>query len=107
MRTRLAALRTLPSSTYCTPSSRATFFTSTAWPLYLKEVLREITNSSWKRDNSGFFFSSDRSGEFRELMFYALADGRITQITRHVKGDIESASTSADGKHECRKPKCR
>jgi Tol biopolymer transport system component len=25
--------------------------------------------SVWKRDNSGFFFVSDRSGEFRELMF--------------------------------------
>ena len=25
---------------------------------------------AWKRDNSGFFFISDRSGEFRELMFY-------------------------------------
>ncbi len=27
--------------------------------------------SAWKRDNSGFFFVSDRSGEFRELMFYS------------------------------------
>ncbi|MEO5883863.1 MAG: alpha/beta fold hydrolase [Caldimonas sp.] len=54
--------------------------------------------SSWKRDNSGFFFVSDRGGEFRELMFHALADGRITPITRHIKGDIESASLSPDGK---------
>jgi len=53
--------------------------------------------SGWKRDDSGFFFVSDRSGEFRELMFYSLADGRITPITRHIKGDIEGASLSADG----------
>ena len=52
----------------------------------------------WKRDNSGFFFLSDRSGEFRELMFYALGDGRVTSMTRHVKGDIEGVSASADGK---------
>ena len=53
---------------------------------------------AWKRDNSGFFFVSDRSGEFRELMFHSLADGRITPITRHIKGDIEGSSLSADGK---------
>jgi dipeptidyl aminopeptidase/acylaminoacyl peptidase len=53
--------------------------------------------SGWKRDNSGFFFISDRSGEFSELMFYALADGRITQITRHIKGDVAGGSLSADG----------
>ena len=52
----------------------------------------------WRRDNAGFFFVSDRSGEFRELMFYSLADGRITPITRHIKGDIEGSSVSADGK---------
>ena len=52
----------------------------------------------WKRDNSGFFFVSDRSGEFRELMFYSLADARSTSITRHIKGDIEGASLSHDGK---------
>ena len=52
----------------------------------------------WKRDNSGFFFISDRSGEFRELMFYSLADGRITSITRHIKGDIEGSSLSHDGR---------
>ena len=44
----------------------------------------------WKRDNSGFFFLSDRNGEFRELMFYSLADARITSITRRIKGDIEA-----------------
>ena len=54
--------------------------------------------SVWKRDNSGFFFVSDRSGEFRELMFYSLADARSTSITRHIKGDIEGASLSHDGK---------
>jgi len=39
-RTRLPALRTLPSTTYWTPSSRATCCTFTALPLYLNEELR-------------------------------------------------------------------
>ena len=54
--------------------------------------------AGWKRDDSGFFVISDRSGEFRELMFYSLADGKLTSITRHVKGEIDGASLSADGR---------
>jgi dipeptidyl aminopeptidase/acylaminoacyl peptidase len=53
---------------------------------------------AWKRDDSGFFVVSDRAGEFRELMFYALADAGLTSITRHVKGEIEGMSLSADGR---------
>ncbi len=52
MRTRCPTLRTLPSTTYCTPSSAANFCTSTARPLNLNEELREITNSSRNRDSS-------------------------------------------------------
>ena len=54
--------------------------------------------AAWKRDGSGFFVISDRGGEFRELMFYALTDGRLTPITHHVKGEIEGMSLSADGR---------
>jgi poly(3-hydroxybutyrate) depolymerase len=54
--------------------------------------------SVWKRDDSGFFVVTDRSGEFRELMFHSLVDGRTTPITRHLKGDIESVSASRDGR---------
>ena len=53
---------------------------------------------AWKRDDSGFFIVSDRSGEFRELMFYAVANARLTSITRHIKGEIEGVSLSADGR---------
>ena len=52
----------------------------------------------WKHDGSGFFVVSDRAGEFRELMFYALGDARLTSITRHVKGEIEGVSMSGDGR---------
>jgi dipeptidyl aminopeptidase/acylaminoacyl peptidase len=54
--------------------------------------------SIWKRDDSGFFVVTDRGGEFRELMFHALADGRMTSITRHLKGDVRGISASHDGR---------
>ncbi|MEO8524695.1 MAG: alpha/beta fold hydrolase [Caldimonas sp.] len=54
--------------------------------------------AAWKRDGSGFFVISNRSGEFSELVFYAVAEARSTSITRHVKGEIEGASLSADGR---------
>jgi len=52
MRTRHAALRTLPSNTYRTPSSRPTCFTSMARPLYAKLELRTMTNNALKRDSA-------------------------------------------------------
>jgi dipeptidyl aminopeptidase/acylaminoacyl peptidase len=52
----------------------------------------------WKRDDSGFFVLSDRGGEFRELMFLRLADGRLTRITRHIPWDVEDVRLDASGK---------
>src|SRR6185312_3411950 len=46
IRTRPPALRTLPSSTCVTLSSRATFGTSTCLPLYRNEPLRDTTSSA-------------------------------------------------------------
>ncbi len=54
--------------------------------------------AEWKRDSSGFFVVSDRAGEFRELMYYTLADGRLTPITRHVKADVTGVDASHDGR---------
>ncbi|MGZ5215156.1 MAG: prolyl oligopeptidase family serine peptidase [Caldimonas sp.] len=53
---------------------------------------------SWKHDDSGFFVVSDRGGEFRELMYYSLADRRLVSITRRVKGDVEGFDVSSDGR---------
>ena len=52
----------------------------------------------WKRDDSGFFVISDRAGEFRELMFYRLADGRLSRITRTLPWDVVSARLDASGR---------
>jgi dipeptidyl aminopeptidase/acylaminoacyl peptidase len=53
---------------------------------------------AFKRDNSGLYVSSDRNGEFRELMFYRFANRRFTRITRHVPWDVNGADASEDGK---------
>ncbi len=52
----------------------------------------------WKKDDSGFFVLGDRSGEFRELMFYRLADARLVRISRSIPWDIESVSLDASGR---------
>jgi dipeptidyl aminopeptidase/acylaminoacyl peptidase len=52
----------------------------------------------WKHDDSGFFFVSDRGGEFRELMFLRIADGRVTRLTRHIPWDVDGVSLDASGR---------
>ena len=54
--------------------------------------------ATWKHDGSGFFFVSDRSGEFRELMFLRLADGRVTRLSRHIPWDVDDVSLDASGR---------
>ena len=46
--------------------------------------------AAWKRDSSGFFFVSDRGGEFRELMFYSpRRRPRSRRSRRHITWDID------------------
>jgi dipeptidyl aminopeptidase/acylaminoacyl peptidase len=52
----------------------------------------------WKRDGSGFFVISDRAGEFRELMFYRVADGRLLPVTKRLRWNVSGVSASADGR---------
>ena len=52
----------------------------------------------WKHDDSGFFFLGDRAGEFRELMFYRLADSIVTRISRRIAWDIAGVSLDAAGR---------
>src|SRR5215510_10404608 len=74
MRNRLPALRTLPSRMYRTPSSRPTWRTSTALPLYVKLELRAITNSDLKRDSAVMMSSTIPSVKYScsgsPLMFW-------------------------------------
>src|SRR6516165_7892838 len=74
MRTRLPDLRTDPSSTYRTPSSRPTCFTSTDWPLYVKLLLRAMTKSQRIRDSAVMISSTIPSAKYScsesPLMFW-------------------------------------
>ncbi len=54
--------------------------------------------SVWKRDGSGFFFVSDRGGEFRQLMFHRLGDGKATTVSQRIPWDIEGVSLDASGR---------
>jgi len=49
----------------------------------------------WKRDGSGFFFISDRGGEFRQLMFYRLGDASVAVVSRRIPWDVEELSLDA------------
>ena len=52
----------------------------------------------WRRDGSGFFVASDRSGEFRELGLYTLADGKLAPLSHRIQADVEDIDVSADGR---------
>ena len=59
----------------------------------------------WSADGRALYFTSDRAGEFRELMRLDLQaqqgrySGRITRLSADVPWDVGSGSTSADGRH--------
>ncbi|MBV9890831.1 MAG: prolyl oligopeptidase family serine peptidase, partial [Rhizobacter sp.] len=53
---------------------------------------------TWQHDDSGFFFLSDRDGEFRELMFLRIADGRVTSLSRPIPWDVDDAQLDASGR---------
>jgi dipeptidyl aminopeptidase/acylaminoacyl peptidase len=52
----------------------------------------------WKHDDSGFFVVSDRVGEFRELLFYNVAEARLIPVTKHLHWNVTGLSLSADGR---------
>ena len=65
------------------------------------------------RDNSGLLVTSDRGGEFRELMLYRFADRQLVPLTRHIRWDVSgstvndagtllAAQTNVDGRDELR-----
>lgn len=49
------------------------------------------------RDNRSLHLLSDRFGEFRELMNYEIASGRLTRFTSHIPWDVSGAAATEDG----------
>ena len=53
----------------------------------------------WSADGRALYFTSDRAGEFRELMRVDIASGQITRLSANIPWDVGSGSTSADSRH--------
>ena len=51
----------------------------------------------WARDGRALFFTSDRAGEFKELMRLDLARSTLTRLTGQIPWDASWGSGSADG----------
>ncbi|MDP1901704.1 MAG: prolyl oligopeptidase family serine peptidase [Rubrivivax sp.] len=53
---------------------------------------------AWSRDGRQLFFTSDRAGEFRELMRLDLASGALQRLTADTPWDVHGAEPSHDGR---------
>ena len=54
--------------------------------------------AAFSRDDKALYLISDRFGEFRELIRYELADGRMTRVTAHIPWDVDGLSITEDGR---------
>ena len=54
--------------------------------------------AEWSRDGRAIFLTSDRAGEFNELMRVDVASGALTRLTAHTPWDVDYGSASADGR---------
>jgi dipeptidyl aminopeptidase/acylaminoacyl peptidase len=52
----------------------------------------------FSKDGKGIYVVSDRSSEFQHLAYYDLASKTFTDITNHIKWDVEEIELSRDGK---------
>lgn len=54
--------------------------------------------AEWSRDGRAIFLTSDRAGEFNELMRLDVASGALTRLTVHTPWDVDYGGASADGR---------
>jgi acetyl esterase/lipase len=52
----------------------------------------------FRHDGSGLFFTSDRGGEFRELMSLDFASGAVTRVSAHIPWDLGQPHLSGNGR---------
>ncbi|MCD2343565.1 prolyl oligopeptidase family serine peptidase [Ideonella azotifigens] len=55
------------------------------------------TPAAFQPDGKGLIFTSDRDGEFQELMRLDLASGAVTRASRHIHWDVSVSSQTEDG----------
>ena len=54
-------------------------------------------SGEFTRDNAGLLVTSDRGGEFRELMLYRFKDRQLVPFTRHIPWDVSGSSVNDAG----------
>ncbi|MDZ7290541.1 MAG: prolyl oligopeptidase family serine peptidase [candidate division KSB1 bacterium] len=54
--------------------------------------------ASWSKDGRGVYYTSDETGEFRQLTYYELMTGKKTVITSNIPWDVDDFALSDDGK---------
>jgi dipeptidyl aminopeptidase/acylaminoacyl peptidase len=55
------------------------------------------SSGEFTRDGQGLFVTTDRSGEFQELMLYRLHDRQLVPITHHIPWDVSGGDVNAAG----------
>jgi dipeptidyl aminopeptidase/acylaminoacyl peptidase len=53
---------------------------------------------AWSPDGRALFITSDRAGEFKELMRVEVASGALTRLTAHTPWDVDYGGASRDGR---------
>jgi dipeptidyl aminopeptidase/acylaminoacyl peptidase len=54
---------------------------------------------NFSRDGKGVYLTSDLGSEFRTLRYADLATGKVTQLTDHIKWDVDEFVISRDGRY--------
>ena len=54
-------------------------------------------SGDFTRDGGGLLVTSDRGGEFRELMMYRFADGQLVPLTHHIPWDVSGSTVNDAG----------
>jgi len=62
-----------------------------------QEAKATYSPAGWARDGRTLWITSDRAGEFRELMKLELASGRIDRVSNHIPWDVSGVTLTEDG----------
>ncbi|KQY79436.1 prolyl oligopeptidase family serine peptidase [Pelomonas sp. Root1444] len=62
-----------------------------------QEAKATYAAAGWSPDGRALWITSDRAGEFRELMKLDLASGRIDRVSSHIPWDVSGVTLTEDG----------
>jgi dipeptidyl aminopeptidase/acylaminoacyl peptidase len=61
--------------------------------------VKAARGGNFSRDGKGVYFTSDLGSEFRTLRYAELATGKVTQLTDHLRWDVDEFVLSRDGRY--------